>query len=235
MHLVKSRTQQITVCAVLSMIAPAPFMMGTARGESATGETISARPVIYVVGQNGLAADPFGEFTVCYRGPAGCIAGAPVTVDFTRCPDIRIAQFQPFVSFISCGVVRATTGSDGLARFRIVGHAVNTGCSPGGGDVYIYAGALTLIRQAACFDQDGGGVGASDMSLWLSDFGCGQYFPRSDYNGDGTIGSGDLSVWLTVFGAGGSVNGPLGGFACKPGESVGVTPSAWGRVKTFYR
>jgi len=40
--------------------------------------------------------------------------------------------------------------------------------------------------------------------VWLSDFGSGVPYERSDFDGSGTIGAADLSEWLGVFGAGGS-------------------------------
>ena len=61
-------------------------------------------------------------------------------------------------------------------------------------------------------DLDGNGVGANDLSLWFSDFGCANgepqdgphYNSRSDYDGDGFIGANDLSLWFGVWGGGGS-------------------------------
>jgi len=66
-------------------------------------------------------------------------------------------------------------------------------------------GVLLALPSVASFDLDGsGGVGAGDLSVWLSDFGSGVPYERSDFDGSGTIGAADLSEWLGVFGAGGS-------------------------------
>ena len=54
-----------------------------------------------------------------------------------------------------------------------------------------------------CYDLDGsGGVGAGDLSAWLTLFGSGQDYLVADYDGDGKLGAGDLSLWLTVYGSG---------------------------------
>jgi hypothetical protein len=66
-------------------------------------------------------------------------------------------------------------------------------------------GVLIASPSVSSFDLDGsGGVGAGDLSVWLSDFGTGQPYERSDYDGDGQVSAADLSEWLAVFGAGGS-------------------------------
>jgi len=55
------------------------------------------------------------------------------------------------------------------------------------------------------FDLDGAsGVGATDLSIWLTDFGSDAYHQRSDFDASGGDGANDLSEWLTMFGAGGS-------------------------------
>ena len=63
----------------------------------------------------------------------------------------------------------------------------------------------------SAFDLDGGGgVGANDLSIWLTDFGSGNAYGRSDYDCSGDVGANDLSSWLTVFGSAGSAESCAG-------------------------
>src|SRR2546428_8449782 len=127
MHSKQSR-ELARVLATVVLAGMQPVVARAANGTVSTVQALSAPPGwIYVVGvgANGTA-DPVGEFTVCARGPVTCLPGVTITVDFTRCPDIRIANFQPFPGLFSAGCrkVSAVTGPNGLARFRIVGNAV---------------------------------------------------------------------------------------------------------------
>ena len=66
-------------------------------------------------------------------------------------------------------------------------------------------GVLLGSLTAATLDQDGGGgAGANDLSLWLTDAGSLGYYGRSDYDYSGDLGANDLSLWLTAAGALGS-------------------------------
>jgi hypothetical protein len=185
--------------------------------------------VVPLVGQDNGVVDPLGEFTVEVLHDGQPLVGTTIQMDFLTCPDIRIANVQPFpgMSTSNC-MVSATTDNNGVATFRIVGNAYNIGCSPSiacqsgsgsGARIAAYIGPfiqLLGILPAACFDQDGAnGVGANDLSYWLTDFGCTGSNPmRSDYDGNGSVGANDLSIWLTVFGGGGSPQSAGSGGVC---------------------
>jgi hypothetical protein len=138
--------------------------------------------------------------------------GADVVLDFSDCPDIRVCadQGDPNV-VVDCATrsVRAVSGPDGRATFRVIGCAANVGASPGsiGPSMKVYASVFLLgsVRVAA-LDQDGrNGVNVEDLSLFLRDWLLsGQPLARSDYNGDGRLDPNDLSRWLRAFAAGGS-------------------------------
>jgi hypothetical protein len=128
----------------------------------------------------GTPAVAFGQFTVVVRDPAA-------TVD---CAGGRVSKL---------------TAADGSVRFTILGH------SNGGGNASsllgigkIFAnGTLIASPTVSTFDLDGqSGVGANDLSCWLTDFGSGQPYGRDDYDCSGGIGANDLSFWLTAFGSG---------------------------------
>jgi hypothetical protein len=54
-----------------------------------------------------------------------------------------------------------------------------------------------------CYDLDGvGGVGAADLSKWITLFSSGHPWLVADYDGDGALGARDLSMWLDVFHSG---------------------------------
>lgn len=165
---------------------------------------------IRLVGTTGGVADPLGTFTVTVRDLANnLIANSSVVIDFTgNTPDIRIQSSQPAAGLtVDCGTktVRALTNASGVATFTIVGRSTS-GAFSGFLLGAIYAdGVLLGNRTVAAYDQDGaGGLGANDLSAWLSDFGAGNLAGRSDYDFSSSLGANDLSSWLGAFGAGGS-------------------------------
>jgi hypothetical protein len=73
------------------------------------------------------------------------------------------------------------------------------------------------------YDENGAitanGVGGSDLSAWMSDFGnvgASGYKGRSDFNHGGTLDGVDLSFWLSKFGSGASASGCFGVSYCTP-------------------
>ncbi len=172
---------------------------------------------IYIVGQQTAhgEVDPVGQLDVlgCDLGPLGCLPSTgEVTLDFSDCPDITISMQHDYPGLIyrSCTLVGAMTDANHYAHFRIVGHTLRTGCSPSPGLVKVsYRGMPRGTLKVACFDQDGDGVGASDLSLVLADLGCGVYRSRSDFDGSGTLGPNDLSIFLSVYFANGSNYGDI--------------------------
>ena len=66
----------------------------------------------------------------------------------------------------------------------------------------IYAnGVLIGSPTVSAYDLDGAnGVAINDLSAWLTDFGSGIQYGRSDYDCSGSVSINDLSLWLTLFG-----------------------------------
>ena len=177
---------------------------------SAANSTVPS--AIRVVGTNGTTPDAAaGQFTIVVRDLANNpVNAASVVIDFSQCPDIELCsdQLDPNAT-VTCAAktIRKFTDFMGQVQFVILGH------SHGPADpsmalelVRIYGnGALIATPEVSAFDLDGsGGVGANDLSAWLSDFGSGLKPTRSDYDASGDIGAGDLSAWLGVFAGGGS-------------------------------
>ena len=164
---------------------------------------------IAVVGSSlGVSDSVAGKFSVVVRDLANNpLNGSSVVIDFSADADIKICNPQLNPSYtLNCPArtVRKFTDASGTAGFTIVGGG--TGLAPSviaGSGSKIYAdGVLLGNRTVAAYDIDGiGGVGTGDLSAWLTDFGSGFAYGRSDYDFSGGIGTGDLSLWLTVFGA----------------------------------
>ena len=130
-----------------------------------------------------------------------------VWVDVTGCPDCRMPAAgtlpgEPVQCPDSYGVW--TTDDQGAARLVLVGGSTGLPGTPGPSVARIYAGGVLLVQvPIAIYDLDGrGGLTANDLSLWLADYGTGQYVGRDDYDGNGQLGPNDLSLWLTAFGRG---------------------------------
>ncbi|HXS81242.1 MAG TPA: hypothetical protein VN896_00875 [Methylomirabilota bacterium] len=157
-----------------------------------------------------LADTSSGAFTVTVHDVANVpVANSTVEVRILNCPGARLST-QTYVpgSTIRCGTagVLGTTDGNGEVRLTVVGGG-QAGAPAGAGPcVQIFASGVPLgTATLAYLDMDGSsGVGATDLALWLTDFGSGEDIGRSDYDGDGLLSAGDLSVWLTVWGAGDS-------------------------------
>ena len=167
---------------------------------------------IALVGRSASGADSaLGGFEVVVRGFSNNPeAFSPVWVDLSHCPDCRLdPETAPGAALAAhCPYQSAGYACDaqGRVHLTIVGASSGHAGTPGTSMAWIYAEGV-LLRQVpvAIYDLDGtGGVGAGDLSLWLSDFGTSQYIGRDDYDGDSVVGANDLSLWLTAYGAAGS-------------------------------
>ena len=105
----------------------------------------------------------------------------------------------------SAKTTRKFTDVTGSVTFTVLGGSNGAGNATtllGGGRIYAN-GTLIASPTVAAYDLDGSsGVGANDLSAWLTDFGLGQPYGRSDFDCSGGVGANDLSFWLTEFGAG---------------------------------
>lgn len=168
----------------------------------------TAPACITLVGTDGTNASALGTFTVIHRDLANNpIAGAQIVVDLSNAPDLRLCaqQVAPGIT-VDCpnGRASAITDGNGVATFTLLGGSIGgTGITlQNGGRIYA-DGMLINLPSVATHDLDGqGGVGANDLGLWLSDFGSGNPYGRSDYDCSGTLGANDISFWLSAFGAG---------------------------------
>lgn len=163
----------------------------------------------------GVPDTTIGAFTIVVRdGTNNPMPGEPVEFRILNCPGARLAtdQLQPGVS-TRCAThgVTAVTDLNGWVRFAVVGGGDPSAPHGAGPCATVYAGpGVTLgTVRVAYLDLDGsGGLGAGDLSVWLSDFGTAEAIGRSDWNGDQALTADDLSLWLQIWGDAHQVQSP---------------------------
>lgn len=172
---------------------------------------IDAPRCIALVGSHAGVPDVLGRFAVTVRDFANNpMDNMPVVVDLSRCADLRLCSdpLDPAI-VVDCAARTAVTHTNalGVATFTLLGsslgYASGAPSSQGAqGRVFVppfqdYGVAVTVTA----YDLDGfAGLGANDLSMWLTDFGSGVPWARSDYDGGGSVGANDLSLWLEGFG-----------------------------------
>lgn len=150
-----------------------------------------------------------GAFSITVRDLANNpLNGASVVIDLSGATDLSICDDQLDAgALVNCAAKtsRKFTDALGAVSFTVLGGSNGAGNAAtliGGGKIYAN-GVLIGSPTVAAYDLDGSsGVGANDLSAWLTDFGSGNPFGRSDYDCSGGVGANDLSFWLTEFGAG---------------------------------
>lgn len=190
----------------------------------------STKPAyIDLMGTNSGTPDPSGAFTVIVRDFNNLpIANSQVVVDIKNCTDLRLCTAVVGAVTLDCptATVRGFTNGSGSITFNILGAGRNTGNAPGAaaGCANIIADGVSLVHPTVtAYDENGAitanGVGGSDLSAWMSDFGnvgTSGYKGRSDFNHGGTLDGVDLSFWLSKFGSGASASGCFGVSYCTP-------------------
>jgi hypothetical protein len=211
-----------------TLLAVCGVLLATAAKAGVPSRENSDVPASFIIVTHSDTPDPYGQFSVTVRDLANnVLPGANVCIDVMPCVDIHICadQADPDAT-VNCegGTTCKVTDGTGSVTFIVLGGGNNSGQSPGcqAPLVRVEADGVVIGEPiTAVADQDGYfGVGANDLSVWIDDFGSGQYWVRSDYDGDGTLGANDLSVWLDIFGAGGSSAScaEYPGTSCPPGR-----------------
>ena len=172
----------------------------------------TAPSAVRLVGTNGGVPDRVaGEFQIVIRDFVNNpTPGASVVIDLSGTPDVVLCAEQADPNALtSCPGHSVLKFTDGLGQVTFTLLGSSTGASDPaatGLPARIFANGV-LVREisVSTFDLDGAsGVGATDLSIWLTDFGSDTYHQRSDFDASGGDGANDLSEWLTMFGAGGS-------------------------------
>ena len=192
--------RKATLLTAAGMLVATAAMAGVPSAANST-----TPPCITLVGSlAGVPDAAAGQFTVTVRDLANNpLNGASVVIDLSGCADLAICSDQLDANaLVNCGAktTRKFTDATGKVTFVVLGG------SNGGGKIFAN-GTLLQTPTVSAFDLDNaGGVGANDLSAWLTDFGSGNPYGRSDYDCSGGIGANDLSLWLTEFGAGTSAS-----------------------------
>jgi hypothetical protein len=196
----------LAACAALGLFTATTAGAGL---PSPANSTIPSH--IHVVGRFASQPDTTaGRFTVTVRDLANNpILGAMIVMDFSANPDVRLATDQLDGSVtLNCAqkTVHAFTDVRGQASFTILGAGTLTPTGSTVSTTRIFQDGMLLGSvPTSVYDLDAvNGMGANDLSLWLTDFGSGLNLQRGDYDGSGSLGANDLSVWLVTFGAGAS-------------------------------
>jgi len=198
--------RKATLLTAAGLLAATAAMAGV---PSAANSTVP--PCISLVGSSAGLADASGTFSVTVRDLANNpLNGASVVVDLSGCTDIAICDDQLDVdALVNCAAktTRKFTDALGNVSFTVLGGSNGAGNATtllGGAKIYAN-GTQIGSPTAAAYDLDGQlGLGANDLSAFLTDFASAINYGRSDFDCSGNIGANDLSAWLTVFSGGGS-------------------------------
>jgi len=197
-----------------TLLAAAGILVASAAMAAVPSKDNSTVPgCISLVGSLAGVPDGIGQFTVVVKDLANNpLNGASVVIDLASCHDLAICNDQLDANAtVNCGAktTRKFTNGLGSVSFIVLGGSNGAGNATtllNGGRVFAN-GTLIGSPTVSAFDLDGSaGVGANDLSAWLTDFGSGQNFGRSDYDCSNNIGANDLSLWLTEFGNGTSAS-----------------------------
>jgi len=200
--------RKATLLAAAGILVASAAMAGVPSKDNSTVPSC-----ISLVGSLAGVPDAIGQFTVVVKDLANNpLSGASVVIDLAGCTDLAICSDQLDANAtVNCGAktTRKFTNGLGSVQFIVLGGSNGAGNATtllNGGRVFAN-GTLIGSPTVSAFDLDGGsGVGANDLSAWLTDFGTGNNYGRSDFDCSNSIGANDLSLWLTEFGAGTSAS-----------------------------
>jgi hypothetical protein len=194
-----------------TLLTAAGLLVASAAMAGVPSETNSTKPAcITLVGSlAGVPDAAAGQFTIIVRDLANNpLNGASVVIDLSNANDLAICDDQLDANaLVNCAAktTRKFTDITGSVTFTVLGGSNGAGTAStllNGGRIYAN-GTLIGSPTVAAYDLDGSsGVGANDLSAWLTDFGTGNPYGRSDFDCSGGVGANDLSFWLTEFGAG---------------------------------
>ena len=200
--------RKATLLTAASLLLASVAMAGVPSAANST-----APDCISLVGSNAGTPDATGTFTVIVRDLANNpLNGASVVIDVSGCGDLNICndQLDPN-ALVNCGAKtsRKVTDVTGSVTFIVLGGSNGAGNAielHGAGRIFANGTQLKAPTISA-FDLDGAlGIGANDLSAFVTDFASGQPYGRVDFDCNGTTGANDLSLWITLFAAGTSTS-----------------------------
>ncbi len=208
-----SRTFARTVLLVAGLAALAPSAAPAGERIVWPAYILASDTRINLVGLSPWAADPANaadsleykcRLVVSVRDVRdNPIAGIPVVIVFSGCPDVRIAATQSYRSeTVTCGVaaVQGYSTTNGTATFVVIGSlAGRAGHAPGCAQIYA-DGYVGPTLGVGAYDQDGiGGMSLADVGWIWADVASGQFQDRSDLDGSGAPGLADVAwAWSAL-------------------------------------
>ena len=198
-----------TIAAVVTL---ASFSAGAALASPPDVATSSYPSQIRLVGSAQGTPDVLGTATYVIRRHGDPHPGCAVFIDFSQCPDVRLASdvlFPGVVVNCSSRHVYGVTDVDGVVTFRIVANGSGSG-SASLACAQVWADGVPFPPLAVtAFDLDGQhGVDARDISILAASVFSGIYRPRGDYDGDGDTDPVDLgALYGTVVRGGSTASG----------------------------
>lgn len=209
---------------LLSVLAACALFLG-ARSASAglPGAESSTWPhhVVLVGTDGGGTPDPIGkmDFQINHLLQPNNPYGSPLIVlDFSACPGVEICANQGDPAMLAdcpTHTVRTIGDNFGRATMIVTGRIDRNFANSHAPTAKLYVdGVLFGTIPVSAYDQDGFGLGAADNSLWQTDYFSGQYWERTDFDGDGSLGAADLSAWLRAYFGSGSTRGCSTGNVC---------------------
>lgn len=196
--------RKATLLTVAGLFAASASFAGV---PSPANSTVPA--CVPLVGSSLGVVDAGGAISITVRDLANNpLNGASVVIDLSGCTDLAICADQLDAgALVNCAAktTRKFTDAAGAVSFTVIGGSNGSGNATtliNGARIYAN-GVLIGSPTASAYDLDGAnGVAINDLSAWLSDFGTGNAYGRSDYDCSGSVSINDLSLWLTLFGQG---------------------------------
>jgi len=194
--------RKATLLTVAGLVAASASFAGV---PSPANSTVPA--CVPVVGSSLGVVDAAGAISITVRDLANNpLVGASVVIDISNATDVAICSDQLDAgALVNCAAktTRKFTDALGQVSFTVIGGSNGSGNAASlmnAGRIYAN-GVLIGSPTVSAYDLDGAnGVAINDLSAWLTDFGSGIQYGRSDYDCSGSVSINDLSLWLTLFG-----------------------------------
>ena len=207
------------VPGLLSLVALLGMPRPGSAGVPNPAESVWPHHVVLVGTNASGVPDPIGTMHVEINHYGGRPYGSPIIVlYFSASPGVEFCMDQGNPAVIAdCATRTVRTFGDnfGKANLIVTGHVDRNFDQSHAPSAQLYVdGVLFGTIPVASYDEDGFGVSAADNSLFQQDLFSGQYWERSDFNGDTLLTAADLSVWLTAYFGDGSKRGSTTGNVC---------------------
>jgi hypothetical protein len=173
--------RRATIMTVFGLLVAPAAMAG---GPSAANSTVPVSLRLGVYSSSGQTGAPnaFFNFSITVKdGNGDPVKVTPVQIDFSACPNLYVAQDQPFpgvTTACTTPLVFASTDNNGVANFSIVGSSINPGGNafPSSPSVTFQCADVSCLNTHLAYmeviteDMDyHGGVSSADLASEIQD------------------------------------------------------------------